>query len=268
MFPKNTETGDILLARLQEALNVQGFDLTEDSLIMYIDADNFDENIFKKILTINHVKYNKSIIYNKNWNEEWESSFAPVIVDDFVAVRAAFHPEQAGVTYEIVITPKMSFGTGHHATTYMMLESLRQFNPAGKSVVDFGTGTGVLAILAEKMGAARIDAIDCDDWSIENAAENIQANNCTVIQLGKDDQFSPACNWDIILANINLNVVLTNLQAFAESMDRNSVLIISGILKEDKEKLLIAAQALNLLPEINRERNNWLCIAFKKMDVL
>jgi ribosomal protein L11 methyltransferase len=268
MFPPDAETGDILLARLQEALEVQGFELIGNAIVMYIDQDHFDEKIFKKILSINNIKYNKSIIYNKNWNEEWEASFSPVVIEDFVAVRAGFHQKQPGVRYDIAITPKMSFGTGHHATTYMMLESLRQFDPAGKSVIDFGTGTGVLAILAAKMGAAKIMAIDNDDWCIENAAENIAANNCSVIQLQKADQFPSTGVWDIILANINLNVILDNFQALASSMNRHSILIISGILKEDIEKLTVAAQSCKLVPEISAEKNNWLCVAFKKMNIL
>lgn len=268
MFPPDAETGDILLARLQEALEVQGFELTGNTIIMYLDKDHFDEKIFKKILSVNNIKYNKSIIYNKNWNEEWEASFTPVVIEDFVAVRAGFHQKQPGVRYDIAITPKMSFGTGHHATTYMMLDSLRQFDPAGKSVIDFGTGTGILAILAAKMGAATIMAIDNDDWCIENAAENIAANNCSVIQLQKADRFPSTGARDIILANINLNVILDNLQAFANSMNTHSILIISGILKEDMGKLAFGAQSCKLVPEISTEKNNWLCVAFKKMDEL
>ena len=268
MFPPDTETGDILLARLQEALEVQGFELIENTIVMYIDRDHFDEKVFKKIVSINDVKYKKSIIYNKNWNEEWETSFTPVVIEDFVAVRAGFHQKQPGVKYDIAITPKMSFGTGHHATTFMMLESLQQFDPAGKSVIDFGTGTGVLAILAAKMGAAEITAIDNDDWCIENAAENIAANDCAVIQLQKADQFPAAGVWDIILANINLNVLLDNLRAFANGMHKDSVLIVSGILKEDMGRLSGAAQSWKLVAETPKERNNWLCVAFKKMDIL
>jgi len=268
MFPPDAETADILLARLQEALDVEGFELIENVVVMYIDKDHFDEKIFNKILSINNIKYNKSTIYNKNWNEEWEASFTPVVIEDFVAVRAGFHQSQPGVKYDIAITPKMSFGTGHHATTSMMLESLRQFDPAGKSVIDFGTGTGILAILAAKMGAAKVTAIDNDDWCIENAAENIAANNCSVIELQKADQFPSNNIWDIILANINLNVILDNLQAFADNMNKHSVLIISGILKEDMEKLAGAAQSGKLVPQKQDERNNWLCVAFKKMDIL
>jgi ribosomal protein L11 methyltransferase len=135
-------------------------------------------------------------------------------------------------------------------------------------VIDFGTGTGILAILAAKMGAATIMAIDNDDWCIENAAENIAANNCSVIQLQKADRFPSTGARDIILANINLNVILDNLQAFANSMNTHSILIISGILKEDMVKLTFGAQSCKLVPEISTERNNWLCVAFKKMDEL
>lgn len=268
IFSGDTETSDILVARLQETFDVEGFELTEDILIMYIDKNNFDEKLFKKILSINDIKYEISIIYTKNWNAEWESSFKPVVVDEFVAIRAGFHPKQTGVKYDIIITPKMSFGTGHHATTYMMLESLRQFNPGRKSVIDFGTGTGVLGILAEKMGASKILAIDNDDWSIENATENIRTNNSSVIQLQKTDQFPVSGTWDIILANINLNVILCNFGNFSNSMHMDSILIISGILNEDYKNIINAAHLMSLKPEIKMEKNNWLCIAFRKMDVL
>ncbi len=125
------------------------------------------------------LSFSKTIIEETNWNQVWESNFDPVIVDDFVAVRAHFHEPIKNVQHEIVITPKMSFGTGHHATTYMMMQQMRELDFAGKNVFDFGTGTGVLAILAEKLGAQKVIAIDNDDWSIENADENVKRNNCT-----------------------------------------------------------------------------------------
>ena len=129
------------------------------------------------------IGFSETTIEETNWNQVWESSFEPVVVDDFVAVRADFHEPIKGIKHEIVITPKMSFGTGHHATTYMMLEQMGKLDFKDKRVLDFGTGTGVLAILAEKMGAKKIIAIDNDEWSIENANENIKRNNCVAVEL-------------------------------------------------------------------------------------
>ena len=130
---------------------------------------------------LSHFKFifKETLIPEANWNQVWESNFDPVIVDDFVAIRADFHEPVKGVSLEIIITPKMSFGTGHHATTYMMIEQMRELDFTGKSVFDFGTGTGVLAILAEKLGANKVIAVDNDEWSIENAEENFEKNNCT-----------------------------------------------------------------------------------------
>jgi ribosomal protein L11 methyltransferase len=138
-------------------------------------------------------------------------------VDHFVAVRADFHEPIKDVKYEIIITPKMSFGTGHHATTYMMMEQMRDANFTDKIVFDFGTGTGVLAILAEKMGAKKIMAIDSDEWSIENANENIKRNNCTAIELQLTNTADVKSEFDIILANINKNIILENLELLESS---------------------------------------------------
>jgi len=231
---------------------------------MYINEGNFNEYILKNILKINSIKYTKSTIKNENWNQVWESSFEPVIIGNCVAVRADFHKEIKNIEHEIIITPKMSFGTGHHATTSMMLESLQQYSPDGKSVIDFGTGTGVLAILCEKMNAKKVNAIDCDDWSIENAAENFGRNNCTHIVLTKGDYFPVDEKWDIILANINLNIIKENMNAFALATAADGRLIVSGILKENKDELLSSADAHGFITENIKEKNNWLCVAFKK----
>src|SRR5205085_7037613 len=139
--------------------------------------------------------------------EEWEKNFERVIIDDFVAIRAPFHKPIQKVTHEIVITPKMSFGTGHHATTFMMIQQMQDVDFKNKKVLDFGTGTGILAILAEKLGATKITAIDNDEWSISNANENIKTNNCRNIQLLLSDSPMLSQKFDVILANINKSVI-------------------------------------------------------------
>ncbi|MCC6289023.1 MAG: 50S ribosomal protein L11 methyltransferase [Chitinophagaceae bacterium] len=259
------EINDLLIAELNESMNISGIEELPGMLKCYIKEEDFDEHIFKKIIEVNNLKYYKSNINNKNWNEEWEKAYEPVIAGN-VGVRADFHPPNEHVAYDIVVTPKMSFGTGHHATTSMMIGSITQLNPAGKKVIDFGTGTGVLAILAHKMHAREILAIDYDDWSIENAAENFQKNGCSSIQLEKKDHF-PVGVYDMILANINLNVIADNMQVMAESLAENGILLISGILKDDINEILKISDEYGLQLKKKSEKNNWLCITFKKEAV-
>ena len=162
----------------------------------------------------------------------------------------------------------MSFGTGHHATTTLMLESMRQNNCAGKKVADFGTGTGILAILAEKMNAEKVLAIDCDDWSIENARENFEKNKCGKIQLIKEDHFPVSGKWDMILANVNRQVILSNMKNFHQNLNNGGLLIISGILQEDKTETERSAFAESFLTDNIKQKNNWLCMSFKKEGIV
>src|SRR3954471_8025302 len=179
----DTKQADILIALLDN-LGFEGFEEGERQLRAYISINDFDEQDFVKIIKPYGLNYNVQIIKSQNWNAVWEGNFEPVVVHDFVGIRAHFHPSLADrVNYEIIITPKMSFGTGHHATTYMMVEQMQHLDFHQKQILDFGTGTGVLAILSEKLGAAHVLAIDIDEWSIENAKENIERNNCSTITL-------------------------------------------------------------------------------------
>nr|HPH32305.1 50S ribosomal protein L11 methyltransferase [Chitinophagaceae bacterium] len=171
-FPvTDTELQQVLIAQLSEE-GYEGFEENDSSLKAFIPEAGYEKEKVQNIADAHLVTFSATLIESQNWNAVWESNFDPVVVDDFVAVRAGFHEPVAEVELEIVITPKMSFGTGHHATTYMMMRQMRQLDFTGKKVFDFGTGTGVLAILAEKRGAADVYAIDYDDWSIENATEN------------------------------------------------------------------------------------------------
>jgi ribosomal protein L11 methyltransferase len=186
-----------------------------------------------------------------------------VIVDKFCAIRAEFHDPIKDVEHEIIITPKMSFGTGHHATTYMMIEQMREIDFKNKTVFDFGTGTGILPILAEKLGASKITAIDIDDWSISNAKENIEKNNCSKISVSLSSQI-PDGKFDVVLANINRNVILSYLPQLNNTLKENCYLLLSGLLSSDEEDIIKACnnEKIQFLKGI--ERNNWISLVFIK----
>src|SRR6187397_408555 len=176
------EQKEILIAQLADA-GYEGFEEKDNSLDAFINSKGFDTVILKEISFKYQTPYTKEKIAETNWNQVWESNFEPVIVNDYVAIRADFHKPITNTKFEIVITPKMSFGTGHHATTYMMIEQMRCIDFTNKKVFDFGTGTGILAILASKLGASSVTAIDIDEWSIKNAEENFQKNNIQSVNL-------------------------------------------------------------------------------------
>jgi len=179
---EDESTRELLIAQLS-AIGYEGFEESDAGLKAYIPEANYSEIELDNLVNQYQFIYSKSIIKKQNWNEVWESNFEPVQVDDFVGVRAGFHPPFKNVAHEIVITPKMSFGTGHHATTYSVMQMMRSLDCTGRSVLDFGTGTGILAILAEKLGATKILAVDNDDWCIKNASENTSINECQYIDI-------------------------------------------------------------------------------------
>lgn len=248
-----------LIAWLSD-IGFTGFEENENSLIACINQEAFNIEDLDRILAIIPAEYSKSIIVDKNWNAQWESSFDPIIVNDFVAIRASFHQPIKNVKNEIIITPKMSFGTGHHATTFMMIEQMEGLDFEGKTVVDFGTGTAVLAILAEKMGAVSIDAIDYDEWSIENAIENAAANNCSKINLIQAETISTATAYDIILANINLNVIVDNLAAIKAVSKKGTSILLSGFIKADEPAMVNALAENGILQLKTVQKAEWISI--------
>jgi ribosomal protein L11 methyltransferase len=263
IFPvTDTELQQVLIAQLSEE-GFEGFEETEEELRAFIPETLFKKDRVKEIAASHAITFTEQVIEGQNWNAVWESNFEPVAVDDFVAIRADFHEPVKGVEFEIVITPKMSFGTGHHATTFMMLRQMRQLDFRNKKVVDFGTGTGVLAILAEKMGAAEIIGIDYDDWSIENATENCQHNQCSRIRLSQADNAAGMEKADIILANINKNVILDNLTYLKNALNDGGVLLLSGLLTTDEEDIVSAAMPLSLRLIGKEVKNNWICLAME-----
>lgn len=254
---------EILVAQLSDA-GYKGFEEHENSLDAFISKKNFDALVLNEVAYKYQLRFKTSLLSETNWNQLWESNFQPVVVNDFVSVRADFHPPLPGTEFEIIITPKMSFGTGHHATTHMMIELMREIDFKGKKVLDFGTGTGILAILAEKLGAATVLAIDNDDWSIENAAENFVRNKCDKICLQKKAVPAGETNADITLANINKNVILATWKSLCSSLSAGGVLLLSGLLKEDKPEILSVAKKSDLKLTKELARDGWLCIQFSK----
>ena len=254
----NEEQQEILISQLDE-LSANGFEQTEDSLIAYFAENNFDSYEVNRLL--HQYSFTTATIKEQNWNQVWESNFQPVMVDDFCAIRADFHEPVKNMKHEIIITPKMSFGTGHHATTYMMIEQMAEIDFAGKTVFDFGTGTGILAILAEKLGAAKVSAIDVDEWSIENAKENMGKNGCRNIDI-RLSSILPDQSFDIILANINRNVILQYLPQLKKMLAENGTLLLSGLMTSDGEDIIQACKENELDVVKQTEKNNWISLLF------
>jgi ribosomal protein L11 methyltransferase len=256
-------TGDpqkeILVAQLTE-LGIEGFEEERNLLKAFIPSENFNQKEFDEIIDQNNLHYSKSIIEDRNWNAEWESTFQPVVINNFCAIRADFHQPVPGVKHDIIITPKMSFGTGHHATTFMMIEAMAILGFTGKHVLDYGTGTGILAILAEKCGASFINAVDNDDRSIENARENFDRNNCFNVLLIKEETIVSDGIFDVILANINRNIILQNLAHIKQHLAVSGVLLISGLLADDQPVVLAEAEKNGLKMNRRWERNGWICL--------
>lgn len=257
----SAEQSDLLIAQLSE-IGFDGFEEEENKLKAFIPADDFIGTAVKEIAASQNLSFTQTTIEETNWNAVWESNFQPVIVDDFVGIRADFHEPITGVEHEIVITPKMSFGTGHHATTFMMIQQMREIDFTGKIVFDFGTGTGILAVLAEKLGASKIFAVDYDEWSIENAEENLKRNNCSKFELQKADTATGKAQYDVILANINKNVILDNFSVLVKQLTPTGVLLLSGLLQTDETDISAAASKFSLKLEKITSRNNWISLRF------
>lgn len=260
ILTSDQEIKDLLIAELAE-IGFDGFEESEEAVKSFITEDDFNENELTALLQQHNIAYSKSIIKKQNWNSLWESNFEPVLLDDFVSIRADFHKTPvSGVEHEIIITPKMSFGTGHHATTFMMMQLMREINFANKSVFDFGTGTGILAILSEKMGATKILAVDNDDWCIENAFENIQKNNCSNISIQKVINAELNQQFDVVITNINKHIILENIKFLSDNVIQNGQILLSGLLKEDEADIILACKNVGWLHIKTIEKANWIAL--------
>lgn len=259
---------EILIAELGYA-GFESFVETEEGVTAYIQDSMWNENILDDIDIIKseefEISFEQKEIEQVNWNEEWEKNFDPITISDQCLVRAPFHASK-DVKYEIVIEPKMSFGTGHHETTFMMLLYILENDFEEKTVLDMGCGTAVLAILAKMKGAKSADAIDIDDWCVENSMENIERNNVNAIQVRLGDaSVLPINKYDIVLANINRNILLSDMPAYVDSLVAGGVLYISGFYLSDLPDLTKRATELGLKFIDNKQKNNWVAAKFERI---
>jgi ribosomal protein L11 methyltransferase len=259
---------DILTAQLAEV----GFDTfteTDDGLKAYIGEELFSKELLARvdILSAPGLRYTmqQTLIPRVNWNEEWEKNFHPVEVGTALLIRAPFHPVSNKHALEIVIEPKMSFGTGHHDTTWLMAQQLLGLDVKGCDVLDMGCGTGILAILASRRGAKRVLAIDIEDWACENTRENAGRNGIFNITVEKGEvNLLAGKAFQLILANINKNVLLRHLPLYASALSGSGMLLLSGFFESDTAELEAAARAQGLLLKDQKERNGWALLHFAK----
>ncbi len=265
----NPEFSEILMAEVGEA----GFDTfmeLDNGFEAFCEQDNFSAqtltDIEAKYSFVSPLTFSFDKIQKQNWNEEWEKSLQPIIVDDRCLVRAEFHRIEKKYPYEIIITPKMSFGTGHHQTTYLMLQAQLDIDHQNKRVMDAGCGTAILSIMASKRGATSIEAFDIDEWSVINGKENIENNDCTNISIhqAKISELKFEGLFDIILANINKNVLMSEMQLYAGHLQVGGLLLLSGFYEKDIDDLKMVAASFKLV-EIKREvREGWASVLLQK----
>jgi len=270
LSPK-TPWSDILTAFLAE-LGFESFVDTEAGFQAYIQEDLFDPEALKNLDVIANppeeltLKYLVKTIEAQNWNATWESSFEPVIIDDDLAIVAPFHTEFPFTKYTIVIEPKMSFGTGHHQTTRLMSKALFELESVPERVLDMGCGTGVLAILAEKLGAKSLLAIDVEQWAFENTLENAERNACQNISAEHGDVTNIiGLEFDLILANINKNVLKADMHHYAACLPRGGRLFLSGFFTSDNDELLGIAKKCNLALDKSYQEESWSCLTLMKI---
>lgn len=266
--PKEPAT-EILIAELGYA-GFESFVENEEGVIAYIQKEEWDDAILKDIFVLQsqefEITYSFEEIAQVNWNSEWEKNFNPIVVDEKVSIRAPFH-EDPNLEYDIVIEPKMSFGTGHHETTHMMVQHLLALDVKDKKTLDMGCGTGILAILAEMKGAKPIDAIDIDNWCFLNSIENIQRNNCQHITAYEGEaNLLLGKKYDVIIANINRNILLNDMAVYSGCLKREGVLLLSGFYKKDIPLLDEEASVHGLNLEKTLERNGWFSLKYIKKD--
>jgi len=263
------ELSDILIAELAEV----GFDTFEENdagFCAYTTEDVFNADAVAEVMSRyeaqGELNYSHRIITRQNWNAEWEKNFQPLVIAERVSVRAPFHPKPEGVEYDIVIMPRMSFGTGHHETTALMIENQLDVDHRGKRVLDMGCGTGILAIMAEMLGARQVLAVDVEPWTVENARDNAAENNCRTIEcrLGGVETLADEEPFDLILANINRNVLLEDMHEYSRLLPSGKPILFSGFYEEDLEKITAEAERQGLVYQRHRTLRSWVSALYVK----
>lgn len=265
----NPDFSEILMAEIAEA----GFDTfmeTDGGFEAYAEEDKADrahlDEIKSMYTEVNPLQFVFDRVEKKNWNEEWEKNVDPIIVDDAVLVRASFHNIERKFPIEIIITPKMSFGTGHHQTTHLMLAAQMKIDHKDKLVMDAGCGTAILSVMASKVGARHVEGFDIDEWSVLNGKENAEVNgtNNIHIQQGTISEMKFSESFDIILANINKNVLLAEMEQYAWHLKAGGRLLISGFYTKDISDLVACAKSFGLTAVSDSERETWASVLFAK----
>ena len=256
---------EILIAELGYA-GFESFVEDSEGVTAYIQKDDWNAFILDEIEILNSEEFKITYEFNEieqtNWNSEWEKNFNPIIVDDLVTVRAPFH-DKPDTKFDLIIEPKMSFGTGHHETTHMMIQHILKNDFKNKSVLDMGCGTGVLAILAEKVGATKLDAIDIDNWCYLNSLENVEQNDCEHISVYEGDvRLLEGRSYDTIIANINRNILLADIPSYAKCLNANGELYLSGFYEEDITMLEDLCNKHMLKLKETLKRGDWVSLKF------
>jgi ribosomal protein L11 methyltransferase len=264
-FSPKEPISEILIAELGN-VGFESFVETENGVTAYIQKTDWSAEILADIFVLNSdefsIEYNLNEVPQPNWNAEWEKNFEPIQVDDLVSIRAPFH-EKPNLNYDIVIEPKMSFGTGHHETTHMMVQHLLQLDLENKKVLDMGCGTGILAIFAEMKGAKPLDAIDIDNWCYENSIENVTRNNCENISVYEGDAtLLVDKKYDVIIANINRNILLMDMKVYTNCLQEGGILLLSGFYEQDIPVIDAEVSKYGLKLEKFIQRNNWVALKY------
>jgi ribosomal protein L11 methyltransferase len=256
---------DVLISDLDQA-GFESFVETKSGLDSYIRENNFEKEKIQYINDIEDVtEMSWELIKDQNWNAKWEENFDPVFVDDKLVIKAPFHKENFSKSMEITIQPQMSFGTGHHQTTWLISKRLFELDLLDKRVLDMGTGTGVLAVLAEKLGASNIFAPDIDEWSYKNAIENVELNNCSKIEVALgDDQLIKGKEFDVLIANINKNILIQHFSVYSSCLAKGGKMLISGFFSTDAEDLKIEAAKHGFIFEYTFNKDEWAMMQFTR----
>lgn len=256
---------EIMIAFLAEQ-GYESFVEEKELLLAYISEDMYGPEDTKMLMEAYNLSYSVKTITQQNWNEEWEKNFDPTIIENLLSIKAPFHPEDYNTLHTIIIEPKMSFGTGHHATTYMMCKLISEYDFTESQVLDYGCGTGILAIYASMLGATDIIAVDIDEWAYENTVENAIRNNIeNIFAIRGDIKSVPEKKYDFIFANINLNVLKKDIPVLASYMNHASVLILSGFLINEIDQIKNVCSDNGLFFVKNIEKDNWTSCIFNKI---
>jgi ribosomal protein L11 methyltransferase len=265
------EFSEILVAELAE-LEFDSFEENKQGFSAYIEEEKIDFDLTKSLLeqyaTLTSLSYGLQKIAKENWNKTWESNYEPIVIDDQILIKTPFHEISETYAHVITIIPKMSFGTGHHATTSQILALMLKFSPSNQTVIDAGSGTGILAIMAEKLGAVQVLGFDNDPWCIENGKENFGLNHCQKCEIVLASSIAElkADPVNVVLANINKNIILSELDSYSKHLETNGSLFLSGFYLEDVSDINIMAQSKGLTLIDQTSKDNWACLLYKKSN--